>query len=416
MLLQTLLNDCHKFPGFKYGKCQLDRKNKIIIINLYPKESSKARCSKCEEKMPCYDKQSVREFLFVPLLGYRVKIIYQPRRVSCKKHGVVVEYMPWSVGKRPICKAYAIFLATWSKKISWKEVASTFKTSWDIVFASVKFVVDYGLKNRCLDNIEQIGIDEIKYNRKTDKFATLVFEITQGSKRLLWIGKSRKTKTLLRFFRMLGKVRYQKISVVSSDMWFPYLKVIKKKLPHAIHILDRFHIMKKFNEAIDEMRRLEFKALKDAGQKNPLKNTRWIFLKKPHNLNEKQSLKLKNLMTENLMTYKAYLMRESFQKFWLFPNRRIAGIFMDLWIKMVNRTKIQPMKKVSNTLFNHRDYILNWFDVNPRVSNGVVEGFNNKVKFIIRRAYGYGSYSSLEMALYHNLGNLPEPEVTHSFV
>ena len=115
-------------------------------------------------------------------------------------------------------------------------------------------------------------------------------------------------------------------------------------------------------------------------------------------------------------THGHYLMRESFQRFWQLPTRKSAQIFMSIWIQMVNRTKIEPMKKVATTLNNHENLILNWFDLSPRLSNGTVEGFNNKVKLVMRRAYGFSSFQALEIALYHTLGGLPEPHLTHSFV
>ena len=108
-------------------------------------------------------------------------------------------------------------------------------------------------------------------------------------------------------------------------------------------------------------------------------------------------------------------MRESFQLFWTLTDRNSAKRFMDSWIKMVKKTQIKPMKKVADMLQRHQGLILNWFDIYPRISNGVVEGFNNKAKLIMRRAYGFGSFSSLEIAFYHNLGKLPEPPSTHSF-
>lgn len=414
MLLKTLINRRHKFKYFKYNKKAYFDNEGTLIINLLSKDSAKPRCSKCQKICPGYDRQKERGFLFVPLWGNKVKIIYRPRRVRCEKHGIIIEHMPWTIGKRPVCRLFACFLAKLSKKLSWKDVAEMSKTSWDIVYVSVKYVVDYGLARRQLEDIKQIGIDEIKVFKKgKNKFVTLVFETTKGSKRLLWIGENRKAKTLYKFFALLGKNRYQSIVAVSSDMWSAYLKVIKKKLPTAIHVLDRFHIMKKFSEAIDDMRRLEFEMLKNRDAGNILKNTRWIFLKKPENLTENQSLKLKDLASNHLMTYKAYLMRESFQRFWDLPNKRIAKIFMHVWMKMVSRTKIEPMKKVAATLKNHQDLILNWFAAEPKISNATVEGFNNKAKLILRKAYGYRSFEALKVALYHNLGNLPEPDFAH---
>lgn len=415
MLLQTLLNDCHKFQGFKYGEVTFDRVNKIITIDLLPDKRVDPKCSICLKPGKKHDIQKQRTFLFIPFWGYKIRLAYRPRRVRCQEHGVVTEYMPWALGKSPTCKAFGLFLAHWAKKLSWKEVAISFNVSWDTVYTSVKHVVDYGLKHRSLDNISAIGIDEVLFKRGY-KFATLVYETTNGCKRLLWVGLDRKAKTLLRFFRMLGTERSRQIEAVCCDMWEPFLKVIKKKVPQAIQVLDRFHIMRKFNEAIDAVRRQEAKELVEMGKGEILLNARWCVLKKPENLNQKQEQKLSELVSQNLKTLKVYLLRESFQKFWEYAAVAWAKRFLGQWCFVAMRSRIEPIKKVAKMLRRHEAEILNWFKVMPRLSNGVVEGFNNKVKLIMRKAYGYRTFGAFETALYHTMGQLPEPCLDHSFV
>ena len=175
------------------------------------------------------------------------------RRVDCATCGVKVEKVPWCDGKNQLTTTYRWFLAGWAQRLSWKGVADAFETTWQNVFRSVKHTVSWGLAHRNLDGIESIGVDEVQW-QQGHKYLTLVSQIDAGSKRLLWIGKDRTTKTFLRFFRMLGKERSGKLKFVCSDMWKPYLKVIAKKASQAIHVLDRFHIMQKMNKAIDEVR------------------------------------------------------------------------------------------------------------------------------------------------------------------
>lgn len=155
--------------------------------------------------------------------------------------------MPWANGKSSICEPLKLLLAHWAKQLSWKQVADEFKVSWAHVFEAVEYVVKYGLANRILDNVKAIGIDEIQY-LKGRKYLTLVYQIDAGCRRLLYIGKDRRVKTLLRFFYRFGKERTQQIQVVCSDLWKPYLKVVKRKISNAaLHILDRFHIKQYLN-------------------------------------------------------------------------------------------------------------------------------------------------------------------------
>ena len=140
----------------------------------------------------------------MPVWGIRVFFRYRMRRVNCKECGVVVEHLPWADGKKQLTKTYMQFLANWSKSLSWQEVAKTFKTSWKKVFYSVDYVVHWGLEHRSLSNVLAIGIDEIAIHAG-HKYLTLVYQIDKNCVRLLWAGKDRTVKTVLRFFRMFGK-------------------------------------------------------------------------------------------------------------------------------------------------------------------------------------------------------------------
>ncbi len=281
-------------------------------------------------------------------------------------------------------------------------------TSWENVFRSVESVVQLGLAHRDLSGITAIGMDEVLWHRGY-KFLTVVYQIDNGCRRLLWVGQDRTLKTTLRFFRGLGSERSAALRFVCSDMWKPYLRVIAKKAPKALNILDRFHVAAKMNKAIDEVRAQEAKALKAKGIAPVLKNTRWCLLKRPENLTDNQGMKLADLVRFNLKTVRAYLLKEDFQHFWTYRSTGWAIAFLDAWCKRATRSRIEPMMKIAKTLQAHRRLLLNWFRALGEISTGVVEGMNNRLKVITRRAYGFRTYRATEAALYHSLGKLPEP-------
>ncbi len=146
------------------------------------------------------------------------------RRVNCHDCGVKVEQVPWAEGKSQLTTDYKWFLSAWARRMSWKEVAECFHVSWDHVYRSVKHAVSWGLSHRSLEGIESIGIDEVQWKRG-HKYQTLVHQIDRGCKRLLWVGPERTAKTLLRFFRMLGKERIQGLQFIGSNLWQAYRKV-----------------------------------------------------------------------------------------------------------------------------------------------------------------------------------------------
>jgi transposase len=298
--------------------------------------------------------------------------------------------------------------------MAWSEVAWIFGTTWNRVYDAVRWAVEYGLAHRDLSGITGIGVDEVAY-RKGHKYLTVVYQIDQGCRRLLWIGRERTEETLRGFFAWFGQVRSEAIRFICSDMWKPYLNVIEEKAKNALNILDRFHIVAKMNEALDEVRREEARRLKEEGYEPVLKNTRWCILKRTENLTKRQCATLKELLGMNLKTVKAYLMKEDFQQFWEYTYPGNAGKFLDAWCKRVMTSRIEPMKKMVWSLRSHRELILNWFRARGEISNGAVEGLNNKIKTTARKSYGFKSVEVLEVALYHTLGDLPLPPVTHRF-
>jgi len=417
MQLKTIFNRVTQYKPFvvEHAAFVENGSQPTIEITMRARENGLARCSGCGKRCSGYDSQATpRRFDFVPLWMIRVVLVYTMRRVHCPACGVKVEQVPWSEGKSPLTTDYKWFLAGWGRRMSWKEVSRCFQVSWDHVYNSVKYAVSWGLSQRNLDGIESIGIDEVQW-KCGHKYQTLVYQIDQGCKRLLWIGPDRTAKTLLRFFRFLGKPRSAKLQFVCSDMWQAYLKVIAKKVPDALHVLDRFHVMQKMSKAIDTVRAAEARQMKEDGYEPLLSGSRWLLLKRPENLSEKQAVKLSELLQYNLKSVRSHLMKEDFQTFWTYTYPAWAGKFLDAWCTRAMRSKIEPMKQMARTLRNKRELLLNWFRAEGGLSSGVVEGLNNKLKLITRKSYGFRTQEAYETALYHNLGALPEPEFTHRF-
>ena len=415
MELITILNACHRFRGFVYHRATFSPDHKSIEISVRPRKGSTAVCSRCHQPAPGYDQLAERRFEFIPLWGFFVFLLYAMRRVYCPRcDAVIVEEVPWADGKRTLTKAYMLFLARWARRLSWKETAEAFRTSWEKVFDAVEYVVIHGLKRRTLGQIDAIGVDEIQY-AKGHKYLTLVYQIDLGVTRLLWVGKERTIESFQGFFTAMGLEVISKIAFVCSDMWEPYLKLIRERCSEALHILDRFHIVSNMNKALDKVRAEEAGRMKREGRDPILKKSRWLLLKRSENLKEEQHFRLRDLLRYNLKTVRAYLLKEAFQQLWDYNSPAWAGKFLDEWCRQTMRSRIEPMKKIARSLRHHRELILNYFRAQKPLSSGVVEGLNNKAKVTMRKSYGFRTYRVLELALYHSFGRLPEPDSTHDF-
>jgi len=417
MQVKTLLNKVYRFKHFVYENCYFDEDDRLIVT-VKPRKNSWARCGTCHTKASVYDHRDIRLFEFIPIWGILVHFAYRMRRVSCGECGQVkTEYLPWCDGKHQQTQVYRAFLASWAEDLSWKRVAERFHTSWQSVCRAVEWVVDYGLAHRDLSNVTSIGVDEVQY-QKGHKYLTLVYQLDNGCRRLLWIGKERTAVSFEKFFSdMESQVEgfNDGIEFVCSDMWRAYLKVIREQIPNAMHVLDRFHIRKKFSDAIEKTRRQETARLKREGHDPVLTNSRWCFLKKRSNLTGNQRGLLNDLLKMNLRTVKTYLLVESFEHFWTYKSPTWAKKFLDAWTRKAMYSQLDPMKNVAKMLRRHEELILNWFRAKKQISNGITEGLNLNVKLAFRKARGFRSDRIAKIALYHQLGKLPKPTFDHQF-
>jgi transposase len=422
--VKTLLNGIQPLAGFVYRDIRLghDRLGRLerVEITLAAHGGIKPRCSRCQQPAPGYDQLPPRIWQFVPLWGLVTWFVYAARRVQCPEHGVVVEQLPWSEGKRRVTRAMMVFLARWARRLSWRETARTFHTSWESVYRSVEWFVEWGLAHRILQGVRAIGVDEIHWGKGKGaaQFLTVIYQIDRECRRLLWVGPRRTQATLRRGLATLGTEVVAGLRFVCSDMWQPYLKVLAAEVSQALHVLDRFHITWHLNRAVDEVRRAESGRLRAAvsAQAAHLKSMRWKLLRRGRRVRGKARNQILALAASKLATARAWILKETFEHFWSYRSVTWAGHFLDEWTWRALRSRLEPMKRVARMLRSHQELLLNWFRAKGEISNSATEGLNNKIRVVTRRSYGFRTYKAMEIALYHTLGRLPEPdEFTHRF-
>src|SRR5271165_6693956 len=380
--VKTILNRIQHFVGFVYADIRLrsPRRKLSIEVTLAAHQGMAGKCSECRQPAPGYDRLPERWWLFVPLWGMVTLFLYAPRRVNCPEHGVVVEHIPWSEGKRPITRAMMGFLARWARHLSWRQTARSFQTSWECVYRSVAWFVQWGLAHRKLAGVAAIGVDEIHWgkSKRANAFLTVIYQIDNHCRRLLWVGQKRTQATLRRGLAALGPQVVGGLRFVCSDMWRPYLNVIAAQAGQALHVLDRFHITLHLNQAVDQTRRAESTRLRAQSQQQAqkLKHLRWPLLRRGSRVRGRARQKLDALLASKLATARAWELKETFAHFWRYQSVTWAGAFLDYWCYRAMRSRLEPMKKVARMLRTHEELLLNWFRAKGEVSAGAVEGLN----------------------------------------
>jgi transposase len=246
----------------------------------------------------------------------------------------------------------------------------------------------------------------------------VIYQINGHCRRLLWVGKRRTQATLRLGLTALGDEVVGGLRFVCSDMWKLYLNELAARAGHAWHVLDRFHITLHLNQVVDQVRRAESGRLRASGsaQATRLKDMRWKLRRRGSRVRGKARLQLNALAASKLATARAWILKETFQPFWRYRSPTWAGYFLKVWTERALRSRLEPMQKVARMLRSHQDLLLNWFKAKGELSSGAVEGLNNKIRVVTRRAYGFRTYKAMAIASDHTLGRLPEPEEsTHKF-
>ena len=206
MRIQTILNRVEKFKSFVYGEARLEERDggPALVVQVLPRKNGRPFCSGCGRPGPAYDRLEERHFEFVPVWGILVFLAYRMRRVDCTRCGVTVEMVPWCDGKNQLTTTYRWFLATWARRLSWSEVASIFRTSWDSVCRAVEHAVEWGLAHRDLSGVTALGIDEVAWSRG-HRYLTLVYDIGGEARRLLAVAEERTEASLRSCLDGLGE-------------------------------------------------------------------------------------------------------------------------------------------------------------------------------------------------------------------
>ncbi len=424
MRFSTLIAALFRFQSFVFESDELVKDSSgcpmRVVIHVRARKNSRIHCSRCGAAGTHYDTLPPRDTKFEPYCGIPVVFRYSMRRCLCPKCGkVVVEKVPWCEGKSPVSQPLKVVVTQEAKKNAIIDVAKRYDLSWNEIHGILEDAVDFGLKVRDLKDVRVIGVDEIAW-QSGHRYITLVYDLksANGSKRLLWVGKDRTKETLQAFFDDMEKRCpgfASALEVACTDMWKPYMDVIAQRVPNAMNVLDRFHVMRMLNQALDAIRNEEFKRLGGEDGK-VLVGTKYCFLKNPENLTFGQALRIQELKKMNLRTVTAYMLKEQLRVLWgqrLAPEE--AEQTLGAWIAAVMRSGLEPLKRVARTLRSKMKIILNFFRAKFPVSSGCVEGMNRLVNLAIRKAFGFRSFSSIKTYLLNQLGNLEPLPLLHKF-
>jgi transposase len=368
------------------------------------------RCGGCGGRAPCYDRRPARDWRHLAVGSTVLWLRYAPWRVDCPRCGVTVEAVPWAGHDRRFTRALEELVAYLARAMDFTAITRLLGVSWRAVASIVERVVTERLADARLRGLRTIGVDEFSY-RKRHRYLTVVVDHDRDE--VVWAAKGRGAHALAGLFEHLGEAGCAAIESVTMDMAGGYKKAVREHLPNARIVFDRFHVQRLASDAVDAVRRSEVRGAEDPAMARVLKKSRYALLKSPWNMSRGEHDKLADIQANNQRLFRARLLNDTLADALAYRQPKRARQALKEWLAWASRSKLEPFVRVARTIREHKEGILAY--INDRLTNGFVEGINNRLRTIARRAYGFHSAESLISMLFLCAGGieLDPPLPTH---
>ena len=379
----SLLYHALGIRGYGHRKtCYVKGATEFVIEH----DPANLRCARCGSADVMGAGKVERRFRDLPIGKRPTWIVLDVQRLRCRKcHTVRQARLTFADERVHYTRGFERYVLELSRLTTIQDAARHLGISWDTVKDIQKRHLQRRFKHIKLGHLKQIAIDEISIG-KGHRYVTLVLDLESGA--VVYIGKGKSADSLDDFWRKL-KASRARIRAVATDLSPAYLLAVSQNLPKAVHVFDRFHVTKLFNDKLSDLRRQVQRAAQTIEQKQVIKGTRWLLLKHPDNLNpaRNEQQRLDDALRLNRPLFIAYQLKEDLRQLWEQNNKHAAARFLDDWLARASLSGIQMLKTMAKTLQLHRHGLLAWYDF--PISTGPLEGTNNKIKTMQRQAYGY---------------------------
>lgn len=372
-----------RFCRVKLVKQEVDTTQNMVTITVEPDERYCPICHKCQRKtrqIHSYYKRMIRDLNIFDAKSF-ISITY--RKLRCPHCGTMVEVLPLMNPSKRVTVRLATYILELCKYMTIKEVAEHLDLDWKTVKEIHKRFLQEKFVHEERGSPKILVVDEISI-RKRHRYLTIIADWESG--RVLGVGEGRKYETLHGFFESLSKEQKHSIEAVAMDMWDPYIKAVGESCPHAKIVFDQFHVVAAFGRVIDKVRNIEYQKANEAG-KAVIKGSRYLLLKNKRNLIEEEKPRLKALLNLNEALTTTYILKDYLKKLWQYRYPRCAIRALTHWCSIAYESGIKPVIAFANTLIKYAYGIVNHCKF--PIHTGLLEGMNNKIKVIKRKAYGF---------------------------
>jgi transposase len=382
----------------------IDKKDKTLYLWVKPYKNG-CRCPICNKRgkiVRQYDHS--REWTDLQVYGYKVKLLYFPKEIHCPKHGRIQENIPWADTYARITYRFEYAMLVYCQIMTQKAAAYLLHISTSTLSDLLHRTIERIREGHRIRGLKSVGIDEIAYE-KGKKYATVVCDLDRSC--VVWVARGKGRKTIDRFFdNELSKYQKKNIKWAACDMSRAYIGAVEHHCPNATLVLDRFHIVKALNEAVDEVRKEEWRKMPDKFRK-AFKGIRWLLFMHASKRSPDDDTVIDNLRKGNRRIHRAWVLKDEFEKFWDLSSTEKAETFLKKWGTTALKSRLEPIRKFVRTIRKHLHRILPY--VETRLTNSISEGINRIIKIIKNRASGFRSFQAFTDIIFLVIGDVDIP-------
>jgi transposase len=360
-------------------------------------------CPECGQRMHVHEWER-RRWRHLDSCQFKTVISAEVPRVKCQEHGSQIVPVPWAGKYVRFSRLFERLAIDVLLVCSVSEACRLLRISWDEADAIKQRAIRRGLERKPARVNRHLCVDE-KSVARGQQYLTIVARVDEASTQVDYVGEDRKQESLDAYWRSLTPEQLAGIEAVAMDMWEPYVNSTRQGVPQGAEkiVHDPFHIIQHMNEAVNEVRKAEHRALVEQGDES-LQGTRWLWLQGMEKVPESQRPVFDALKFANLKTSRAWVLKEMLRTLWFYRSPSWAKKYFDRWYDWAIRSRLEPVKKVARMLKSRLANILTYCQ--HRLSNGPIEGLNNKIQGLIKKAYGYRNKQRFITDIYFHCGCL----------
>ncbi len=355
----------------------------MVLVKMEPDRRFLPICSNCKNPVRSVHSTAVRLIRDIPLMKAQTFIQIRSRTLRCSGCGLRVEDQGFvRVGER-LTERFKRFIAELCDHMTIKDVADFCELDWKTVKRIHKEHLKGEVGETDFHNVHILAIDEIAI-RRGHNYLTIILDYESG--RILWSGQQRRASTLENFFEGLNQSQKDQIEAAAMDMWDPYIKALQEHCAHAWIVFDQFHVVREYAKTIDKIRNQEFK-IADQKDKPYFRGMKYLLLKNPENLEEKDKKPLEELLSINRNLSITYILKDDLKQLWRLRNPDSVKLHLQNWCETAIQSQIEPLIKFAKKLLRYAYGIIN-HAIYP-IHTSRLEGIINKIKTVKRQAYGF---------------------------